>query len=215
AGKATLTTSVLAAGSHSITAKYSGDSTFGTSTSAALTQTVNTPPPDFSVSGNGTGATSATVVAGQSANYALQLALTGGTGSLNVTISCSGAPAKASCTGPAAPVIVSGSTPTIVNIGVTTTARSSAVPPGSTRNPMTLLPLAGFMAVLSLVFWTTVSSKMRLKAAHAWSAITSAPGRKFAYFAPSLVLLAAMAVMSGCGGGGGSTPPPPPPPVTG
>src|SRR6185503_18670475 len=75
--------------------------------------------------------------------------------------------------------------------------------------------LAGFMALLSLVFWTTVSSRTRLKAAHAWSAITSAPGRKFAYFAPSLVLLAAMAVMSGCRGGAGSTPAPPPPPVTG
>ncbi|HST78919.1 MAG TPA: Ig-like domain-containing protein, partial [Verrucomicrobiae bacterium] len=214
AGKATLTTSALSAGSHSITAKYSGDSTFGTSTSAALAQTVNTPPPDFTVSGNGTGATSATIVAGQSANYALQLALAGGTGSLNVTISCSGAPSKATCTGPAVPVIVSGSTPTIVNIGVTTTARSSAVPPSSPRNPMNLFPIAGIMALLSLVFWTVVNNKVRVKAAVALSAITSVPGRKFAYLAPSLVLLAAMTVMSGCGGGG-STPPPPPPPVTG
>jgi hypothetical protein len=122
-------------------------------------------------------------VAGQSTNYALQLALTGGTGSINVTISCTGAPAKASCTGPAAPVIVSGSTP--------------------------------IMALLSLAFWTAVNSKVRVKAAVAWSAITSVSGRKFAYLAPSLVLLAAMTVMGGCGGGGGTPPPPPPPPVNG
>jgi len=214
AGKATLTTSALAAGSHSITAKYSGDSTFGTSTSAALTQTVNTPPADFTMSGNGAGATSATIVAGQSANYALQLALTGGTGSINVTISCSGAPAKAACTGPAAPVIVSGSTPTIVNIGVTTTARSSALPPSSGSKPMNFLPIGGILALLSLVFWMVVTDKKQLKAAIACPAIASVPGRKFAYLAPSLVLLAAITVMSGCGGGGGSTPPPPPP-VTG
>jgi streptogramin lyase len=41
-GKATFSTSGLAIGSHPITANYLGDSTFAGSTSAALTQTVNT-----------------------------------------------------------------------------------------------------------------------------------------------------------------------------
>jgi hypothetical protein len=40
-GMATFSTSALTAGPHSITAKYSGDGTFATSTSAALTQNVN------------------------------------------------------------------------------------------------------------------------------------------------------------------------------
>jgi hypothetical protein len=40
-GMATFSTSALAAGAHSITAVYGGDSNFATSTSAALTQTVN------------------------------------------------------------------------------------------------------------------------------------------------------------------------------
>ncbi len=40
-GQATLSTSSLAAGSHSITASYAGNSNFASSTSAALTQTVN------------------------------------------------------------------------------------------------------------------------------------------------------------------------------
>lgn len=52
-GVATLTVSTLAAGNRSITATYSGDATFGSSTSAALTQTVN--PADTTVS-IGTGA---------------------------------------------------------------------------------------------------------------------------------------------------------------
>src|SRR5258708_24151735 len=41
---ATFSTSALAVGSHSITAVYSGDSNFGTSTSSALTQTVDALP---------------------------------------------------------------------------------------------------------------------------------------------------------------------------
>ena len=40
-GQATLSTSSLTAGSHSITASYAGNSNFASSTSAALTQTVN------------------------------------------------------------------------------------------------------------------------------------------------------------------------------
>jgi len=43
-GQASCTTSALSAGSHSITGVYSGDGTFATSTSPALTQTVNAPP---------------------------------------------------------------------------------------------------------------------------------------------------------------------------
>jgi len=42
--KATLTTSSLTTGSHSITAVYSGDANFNSSTSAVLTQVVNAPP---------------------------------------------------------------------------------------------------------------------------------------------------------------------------
>jgi hypothetical protein len=43
AGVATFTTSTLAVGSHSITASYSGNGTFGPSTSPVLAQTVNVP----------------------------------------------------------------------------------------------------------------------------------------------------------------------------
>ena len=42
-GVATVTTAGLTAGTHSITAQYSGDANFATSTSAALTETINAP----------------------------------------------------------------------------------------------------------------------------------------------------------------------------
>jgi len=45
AGAAAFQTSTLAVGSHSITAVYSGDSNYNTSTSSGLTQTITAPPP--------------------------------------------------------------------------------------------------------------------------------------------------------------------------
>jgi len=50
AGAASLTTSVLSQGTHSITAQYSGDATFNAATSPAFLQTVNSPKADVSVS---------------------------------------------------------------------------------------------------------------------------------------------------------------------
>ncbi len=44
-GQATFTTSALAAGTHSLTAVYGGTRTYAGSTSAAISQTVNAPPP--------------------------------------------------------------------------------------------------------------------------------------------------------------------------
>ena len=49
-GKATFTTSNLAAGSHSITATYSGDTNFTGSNSGPITQTVNPANVDFTIS---------------------------------------------------------------------------------------------------------------------------------------------------------------------
>jgi hypothetical protein len=76
-GVATLTTSSLAAGAHSITAFYSGDTNFVSATSGTLTQSVL----DFSltpVSGSGT-VPSQTVVPGGTATYPLAIIPTAGT----------------------------------------------------------------------------------------------------------------------------------------
>ncbi|MDR3663783.1 MAG: Ig-like domain-containing protein, partial [Mycobacterium sp.] len=93
-GVATLTTSLLAVGTHSISAVYSGGTNFVAATSAALTQCVM----DFSlsVSGLSAGGTSQTVTAGGSANYSLAIAPSSGTSfPVAVTLTVSGLPATA------------------------------------------------------------------------------------------------------------------------
>jgi hypothetical protein len=89
-GKATLSGVQLnSAGSYSLTAVYGGDLNFNGSTSAVLSQTINTPPPaDFSISSN---PTSLTVKRGSSGSAAVTITPANGfTGS--VMISCSGLP---------------------------------------------------------------------------------------------------------------------------
>jgi hypothetical protein len=101
-GVATLATSSLAVGSHSITAVYSGDTNFVASASGPLTQIVldfNLNPVsgsgDSGGSGSGSG-TSQTVVPGGSATYTLALLPTAGTVlPAPVNLSVSGMPAGA------------------------------------------------------------------------------------------------------------------------
>jgi hypothetical protein len=93
-GVATLTTTSLAVGTHSISAVYSGGTNFVAATSAALTQCVM----DFSlsVSGLSAGGTSQTVPAGGSAVYSLAIAPSSGTSfPVAVTLTLSGLPATA------------------------------------------------------------------------------------------------------------------------
>jgi hypothetical protein len=93
-GVATLTTSSLAAGMHSISAVYSGGTNFAAATSTALTQCVM----DFSlsVSGLSAGGTLQTVTAGGSAIYSLAIAPSSGTSfPVAVTLTVSGLPATA------------------------------------------------------------------------------------------------------------------------
>ena len=88
---ASITTSALATGTHQITAVYSGDSTYNTSTSAALAQLVD----DFTITL--TGATSATLGLGQSSSFPMTFAPVLGTilpGAITMTVS--GLPAETS-----------------------------------------------------------------------------------------------------------------------
>jgi hypothetical protein len=99
---ATLSTSSLAAGSHSITAVYSGDTNFAASTSSILTQSVL----NFSLtstSGTGTGSgspvTSQTAAPGGTATYPLLIAPTAGISfPAPVTLTVSGLPTGAVAT---------------------------------------------------------------------------------------------------------------------
>jgi len=94
-GVATLSTSSLAAGNHTITAVYSGNANFSAATSGALTESVL----DFSLSNvGGSGASaSQTVTPGGTANYPLSILPTNGTiFPAPITLSLTGLPSGAS-----------------------------------------------------------------------------------------------------------------------
>lgn len=203
-GVAMFATSSLAAGSHSITAAYGGDSNFAPSASAVLTEAINAPL-DFSIGAAAGGPTSATVKAGQTAMYALQFSLTGGaaTDQLTLTVNCTGAPPKATCNGPASPVTVTQAAPATVAVSVTTTANALLIPPAPSsrlRTPWNHLPILWVLPMLLVLLWLR---RCKHTEAPAWAARPA--------FAASVLLLAIVAAgMSGCGGGGATTPPPPP-----
>jgi hypothetical protein len=190
---------------HSITAEYQGDTTFAPSNSGAIAERIL----DFTIIPGS--ATSATVTAGQTANYSLQFQLNGGLASDQITISltCTGAPARATCSGPGTPVVVSAAQNASVQIAVTTTANGLALPPASAqpRIPRNLLPVIAGLAVLSFLLSLALAQR-RIEFG------AGKPAWRFAHALPVLVLFVAIAVVSGCGGGGGAGTPPPTPTPT-
>ena len=80
---------------------------------------------DFQILAPSTGNSTATVTAGNAANYNLQISAVGGaanTDSIPVTLTCSGAPTGATCNFPSAPISVTPATSANFNITVSTTA---------------------------------------------------------------------------------------------
>jgi Bacterial Ig-like domain (group 3)/FG-GAP-like repeat len=181
---ASLKTSSLTAGAHSITAVYAPSGDFAGSTSAALAENVE----DFSLSSN---PTSATVTAGNTASYTLSVTPTGGFNQA-VLLSCTGAPTLATCTVSPASVTLDGTNAKTATVQVTTKARSMLAPRFRFRPPAMgryrfqplLLWLLGFALVASLL--AAMRRRVRL-------------GFAMIVF---LVLLAAA-----CGGGGGGNTP--------
>jgi hypothetical protein len=201
--QATFSTSSLSAGIHSITAKYSGDTNFAASTSAAFTETINAAL-DFAIGVATGGSASATVKAGQTAAYALQVSLVGGaaTNQLTVTVSCTGAPSKATCTGPASAVTVTQAGPVAVAINVSTTANGMLIPappPSRLRTPLDHLPILYVLLLLLLLLWLR---RRKQTEARMWAA-------RLAFAAPVLLLAMTIASIGGCSGGGTTSPPPP------
>ena len=91
---ATFTTSSLSSGSHSITAQYSGDTTFATSTSTSVNQQVNAAAtPDFSVMAN---PAALNLTAGQSGNIVFTVTPINGSTQM-VTLSCGTLPQGVTC----------------------------------------------------------------------------------------------------------------------
>jgi hypothetical protein len=151
---------------------------------------------DFSLSAASGGSTSATVTAGKTASYSLEVSgISGFTGTVN--LSCSGAPALTACNVPSS-VTVSGAGPATFTASVTTTASSGIAPLSRPSNGPKHLPV--FLIGLAML-WLVVLRRLE-------RSLKSAPGGvRRSRLAAGLLFgtLVWLAACSGGGGGGGST----------
>jgi hypothetical protein len=170
------------AGARSGTLTISDNGTGGSQT-VALTGSGQ----DFSmVAGSG----SATVSAGQTANYTVSVAPAGGFAQ-SVSLACSGVPTGATCTVTPSMVTV-GASAANVAVAVTTTARSTVVPSikGDRQIPLMLMMVSGASFLLLLVTRRRIGQQ---QAGYRWVS------------AAALALLACAAMtITACGGGNSS-----------
>ncbi len=147
-----------------------------------------------------TGSTTAIVAAGQPAQYNLQITPGAGyTGTVSLT--CSGAPAGATCQLPSTLQITNGNAAPFT-VTVTTTGSGAALSP---ENPPPLLPLLGIRVLLtlaagSLLLWLVSSAKR---------SATQRPRRLAIGGAFATLLLVIVLGSAGCGGGSAATTLPP------
>jgi hypothetical protein len=146
---------------------------------------------DFSLSA---ASTSATVTAGQSASYNLQLSPTGFSGA--ITLTCTGAPSGATCTPTPATLTTNGSSPVPFAVNVTTQVHSALFRfgPDSFRRP----PISPFL----LTAWS-----MLLTLLLAATALCRRPVHVRVKSACFLGLASAAIFLAACGGGSATTPP--------
>jgi hypothetical protein len=192
-GVATLAITTLSVGSHSITAAYTGDSNFSTSTSGVITQVVE----DFSLAiSSGAGGTTVTVTKGSAGVFTFTLSPTAPatTFPAAVTLAATGLPAGATATfSPTSIAAGAGSTTVTLTIQTSATAfnvqpamPNSAKPVEVAQNGSSKLPFLA-LALILLPF----AGRMRRT------------GKKLGRTLPLLLLLVAgiAAVgVSGCGG---------------
>lgn len=173
---ATYATSSLAAGSHSITAQYGGDTNFAASTSSAVTITVSAVTPSFSL---GASPTSLSIsAAGSSGTTTLTVTPAGGFAQ-TVSFACAGLPSEATCTFAPSTVTPGASAATTV-LTISTTAPSVVKSRGNDRS--SLGGLAAFASLAMLI-------------------LTFRPGGKRMQWLVVLLTLSAAAGLLGCGGG--------------
>jgi hypothetical protein len=135
-GQASSATSLLAAGGHSITAVYPGDSNFASSTSSAVTVTIQA---DFGIS---LSSTSGSATAGKSVMTAISITPSGGFNQ-QVSFSCSGLPAGATCSFSPATVTPNGSAAQTTLTIQTSQQQSFLQPESNPHAAMTLALLGG------------------------------------------------------------------------
>lgn len=179
-GTASLNTSSLPAGTDTITASYSGDANFTSSSSSAVSITIIAP--DFSISIN---PTSLSVNQGATGTTTLTITPIGGFAQ-SLQLTCAGLPANSSCTFNPASVTPNGSAAVTTTLTVATNVESAALAlPGNSQ----WLALAVFLFVPGLGYWRKRANF----------------SRRAQHFASTLLVLGAFSLclaLSACGGGG-------------
>ena len=141
--------------------------------------------------------TSLTVVPGQTAIYTVDLAPVNGFNQL-VSLSCSGAPALATCTVSPASMTLDGSTTIKALVTATTMhATGSLRPPFGTANGNRMAGLVGFAGIAGFAALVVLPRNRRGRL-----------GRRLCGLIFLLCSLASVATLPSCGGGGGGVDPP-------
>jgi len=175
----TITVGAGVIGPYVITALYTGD---GTYFSSSNTTSIGVPTPDFSI---GVSPMSQTISSGQTATYTLSLTAINGFNE-QLIINCSGIPQGASCVPMSPTITVSGTSPVQVQLSVMTTPRSSRLPGTGPRSPANLRSLPVFVVATCMLMLLAVRRYRR----------------KPTDFVFCVLLLAVIAL--GCSGGSGS-----------
>jgi hypothetical protein len=193
AGQATFNATTLAAGSHSITAVYGGDANFLSSTSAALTQTVASQPPDFGVA---TGSASATVPAGQSTTFNFTITPNNGFIS-SIGFSCSGQPVGVTCSFNPQTVTPNGTSAVTTVLTVSTTTNVATMNSAGEERRVASIGSYGlwFSSAFGVLGLVLAGRRNR-----------PSQRRKGGWLLPGLLLFMALSGLAGCGGR--SSPPP-------
>jgi hypothetical protein len=177
AGAASYTTNFSSAGSHAITAAYSGDAN-NAAASGTLTQTVDAP---VAVGPGSGGSTSLTVASGQSVTAPVSVTGAAGFGGM-VNFSCTGLPANAACSFNPASVTVSGTAAATTTLTISTGATTTA----STRDATPLRAMAVLACGLPMLGLLTL--------------LPVARGRRL-LLCLGFVLFVSVTSLTGCGGG--------------
>jgi hypothetical protein len=179
-GVATYTTSSFAAGSHSITAAYGGDSNFSARTSSAVSETVE----DFTVSIPSGSPASVAVSPGGTASYTVNAAPSGASTFLSeITLAVSGTPAGATATF-MPPSLAAGAGATNVSLRVQLASQTASLDHRSLLalklSPLMLgtllLPFGGKIRQAAGQHWRTVRLLLLLLAATSLVGITACGG---------------------------------------
>lgn len=188
---ATLTTTQLPAGADTITAVYSGDGNFNSSTSQAATVFVGNP--DFQLAVNPGNVTVSASIAGQSTVFVSPGPGLGFVGTVSFT--CAGLPTGVSCSFQPSQLNLDGFTNMTTTLAISKTGQAAIHAQVHERNLMLAGSFGGLIASCVLLVW---------------------PPRKRPHHSKVAILLifvcllgAAIGWTSGCGGGTTASPPPP------